>query len=506
MGSGFIEKHKRKSLLAALLLFLRSRAKYIVILLLVLAVSVPFVVSSDTFGRMLKLPVVVSVFKAMGMDGIVSALNPAYSGELVKSLMDKAAADNGGSYWSRLMGTANPAPCGSGCASSLAMVKGGDLFYSEAVKGKRPAPDEVADVVSAGEKARGEGAEVVDLVGSVMGASLADRYSGSNGPGPYVNRSLISKPGGIGDRKAGMYAGAMNQAGGKIPVPGRAQKVSAKMTGRASGFSWRNVRYKTSSFIVGKNIGGKRSMFQLAETFSTGESVKSRDSAYEYQAAYTGATYDGNDINLDAIQTDASASLDGTGVPGGFTDILDNANSGQKLAEDCANSQGVEGKKISDDAAGIDNISKGMGSPPKCYDHGAVDAWNDQVVRMRSLCEDFNVSQTALSAKCQTSNEPMGCENYSKSTDSGGMLISKCSEPNKWIMWLIAILCVAILIAIAVLFGPLLAAMAALAMYIAYSMFGGSLGGAGGADSQYTSKAVSAQDSKQLENKSETKP
>ena len=127
---------------------------------------------------------------------------------------------------------------------------------------------------------------------------------------------------------------------------------------------------------------------------------------------------------------------------------------------------------MTDDADAIDDIAESMGSAPKCYDHGAVDAWNDKVSQMNALCLDFNVQQTALSAACQTSNTPMGCEQYQKGTKQGGMIISKCQKPNKWIMWLIAMLIFFILLAIAVFMGPLIAFFAALAIYLAYSMLG----------------------------------
>ena len=496
MGTGFVKKHKRKSLLAALLLIFQGRAKYLVMTLLVVATSLPFVFTSESFGRMLEIPAVAAVFRAMGLSGVISSLNlnPKYSSEFVKNVMDKAAADSAqGSYWSRLMGAVNssfPGGRGDSGVSSLAMIKGGaELYKNETAKTgkKRPGPGEVAGVISAEEKARGEGAEVVDLegvlgggaggpgapggselYGDVMGANLADRYSGGSydSAGPYVNRSLISRPGSIGDRKSGMYANAVNQASGKIPVPGRAKKVPAMTTGRASGFIWKNVGYKTQSATVEKKIGSKRPMFQLAETFSVGNSaLKSKDSAPEYQAAYVGSTYDGNDINTDIIQTDANAPV----LPeSGFADTLDGVVAGQQLAEDCAKAQSDQGAKMSADADEMDRISQGA-SPPACYDN--IGPWNAGVARQGALCQDFNANQAILSRACQTSNTPMDCSMYFKDTKSGGMVISKCKKPGGAFSIFMFLLMIVLFVfaVVAMILGPLIAFVVAVIVgYIAY--------------------------------------
>jgi len=492
MANKFVEKHKRKSLLAALLFLFTGRTKYVVIALLVVLTSLPFVISGEMAGRFFEMPAVSGMLRMMGLDSVVSSLNPKYSSEFVKAAIDRAAAESAQtSYWNRLMGAVGSMlPCGPGCGgdSSLAMIKGGaELFKPEAAGKDSKRPGQVKGAVSAEDSARGEGADTVDLegmlsgaaggaadgglYGDVMGSNLADRYASGDGmaAGPYANRSLISQPGGSASRGEGLYSNAVKQAGGKIPVPGTPKKVNTKKMGKASGFSWRNVGYKTQSVKMDVRLNSKRPMFQLAETFGTTRGALTSN-APEYQSAYTGATYDGNDINLGNIQTDDDPmSLPDAGFTGAG---INNASGLGDIATECTDAQGVEGKKMTDDADAIDDIAAGMGSAPKCYDHGAVDNWNNKVSQMNALCVDFNVQQTALSAKCQTSNTPMGCEQYQKGTKSGGMIISKCSKPNKWIMWLIMFLCFAILIAIAVFMGPLAAFIAAMVMYMAYSMMG----------------------------------
>ena len=453
MATGFVKRHKRKSLLAAILYIFQGRAKYVTMALLVVGVSLPFAFSAETLGRMLAIPSVSAAFRAMGLGGIVSALNPTYSGELVKGIMDKAAADSAqGSYWSRLMGTVNSVlPCGAGChnVSSLGMITGGAEFYnSRTGRAGKKHPGEIIGAVSAEEKTPGEVADVVDLesmlsgagvrggdsglYGDLMGANLADRYSGgAEGTGPYANRSLISGPGGVVDHRAGMFANVMNQAGGRIPVPARAHRVSAKMTGRASGFSWKNVGYQTRNNNVDKKLGSKRPMFQLAETFSMAGSAIKKDTAYEYQAAYTGSTYDGNDVNDDILLGPAEGApiAPGTALTGADLQTFEALS---KAAKECTDSQANEGVKMADDAAQIDKTYKTLGSKPKCCDSGAVDAWNGKLMHIQALCLDFNANAAVLSQKCGGAGGKMTC-NYTSE------MVSHCSELNCWLAMLFII-------------------------------------------------------------------
>ena len=94
MGSKFVEKHKRKSLLAALLLIFRGRAKYVGVLLILAVLSVPFVISGETFGRIVMFQPVAAFLRTVGLGSIVSAINPKYSNDMMKAALDRAAADS----------------------------------------------------------------------------------------------------------------------------------------------------------------------------------------------------------------------------------------------------------------------------------------------------------------------------------------------------------------------------------------------------------------------------
>lgn len=495
MAQGLIEKYKRRTLLAALLLVFRGRVKYAAMLLAVAAVSLTFVFSGETFRGMLEIPPIAAMFRALHLGGLAADLSrgPEYSGELVKSAMDKAAADSArASYLNGLKGGALPCP---GCAAgdSLAMVKGNaDL---DGAGNKRAGPGEVTGVVGDEAKARGEGADAVRLDGT-LGAGVpggdAGLYGGSMGLSLAGLYSGGAKRAAAGDRKEGMFANALNQAGGMIPIPGRAAQVPSARMGRASGFSWRNVNYRTRSYALDKKAGAKRPIFQLAETYSVGNIAReSKDSASEYQAAYIGSTYDGNDVNLDIIQTEAGqAVFPKTGFP------IVSGGGGSQQAADCAKAQAVNGPKMSEDSAKMDQLSNQLAreSAPACYDD--IGSWNQRVAEQGELCKDYNANQAELSRACQTSNTAMDCSKYFNDTASGGMVISKCEKPHGplWMFMYLLMIVIAVIIAIALIFISLIAFMAALFAYFIWEALQGLGPGMGGGQALYKDKSVSETD------------
>lgn len=555
MANKFIEKHKRKSLLAMLLLLFQGRTRYLVLLLLLVSTSVPFVISGDMAGRFLGIPMVSSMLRMLGLGSVVSSLDPKYSGEFVKAAMARAAADGAqNSYWNSLVGAVGSmlpgggsgGSGGSGGNSSLAMIKGGaDLFQPDAdgKAGGKNRAGQVTGAVSAEDAAGGGGADTVDLegllndsagggagggsglYGDLMGANLADRYSasgggaggggsyggGGSGSGPYANKSLLSQPGGSAGRKDGMYANAIKQSGGKVPVPGNPKKVSTKKMGRVSGFTWKNVGYKTTYAKKSVGLSSQRPMFQLTETFGmTGGALTSNTP--EYQAAYTGTTYDGNNVNLGVIQTDVNAPQ----LPDiGFIDErIKKVEEIEKMSRGCVAAEAVNGKKMSDDAAAIDSIRKGMSSPPDCYTSG-VSAWNAKVRRLGLLCQDFNAQSALLAGRCQATHRPMGCSLYSSYADKGstGMLIRYCPKPTCshchgkkclgcgcCIIWYIFWLLVAALaLAIAIVMGPLIAAVFALAVIAAALLLTVNTGTGDEGAEAYTGVAASYQEGKMFD-------
>lgn len=461
MGSEFIDRHRKKTVWAALLLLFRGRAKYVAALLLVVAFSIPFVVSSETLGRMLAFPPVASALRLAGLGGLVDSLNPAYSRDLVKETLDKALADSReNSLWAKIFGGGQPSGSGSQ-ASGLAMLRGG--IYAEA--DAKAAPNKVKGAVDKESGADGQGADAVDL-GSMMPpdgipGSMADAMAGSFGSGsprPFMGRSFGA--GGVIDSRgsSAMYNSAVRTASERVPQEVKGRPDKAKL-GRVSGFSWKNVGYSKSRVAMGKGSGNKRSMFQLAETFSMGWSAKkSKDAAPEYQASYVGATFDGNDVNGDVISTDAEPVA---GVPDtGYTGSLMNTVGGMsQTAQECSEANGSHGSAMGEVSDRMDTILRGMGSPPKCCS-SRVKSWNAKVDEVVRLCGapdgstpgSFNYHLAELNKACK-SNTTEVCrqDNYRK------MHIKPCSKLKCFLAFLLLLLGLIIL-------SPLLLTAAVLAM------------------------------------------
>jgi hypothetical protein len=468
MGNKFLEKHKRKSVLAALLFIFQGRAKYVGVALMLIILSVPFVLSGDMLSRIIELRPVAAFLKTVGLESLASTINPKYSNDMLKAAIDKAADDSTqNSYWAKFLKSINATLPPGGGPSSLAMLRGGadDIFgppvINDGKDGKR-GPNQVKGAVNDEERKNGEAGDGVDLqgllagaagggaggadgglYGDLMGQNMAGNYGGgsASGSGPYIDRRAMGGPGGgAGGRAAGMYGKAVGQAASKVPVPGSPQKVNTKKMGRVSGFSWKNVGYKTSNSKVNVQLGSKKPMFQLAETFAmTNAAFRSKDSAYEYQAAYVGTTYDGNDANLDVIQTDATAPA----VPdNSFTQSdMDMAIGTQDLAKKCSEAQGTHGAAMSSDGKKMEDIGKSMGSPPSCCS-SRVGSWNGKIDNVMALCRDFNVHEAQLSAACQNTSSPMDCGRYSK------YKIKPCSWLKCFLAFLLMFLFFAVLLVI----------------------------------------------------------
>lgn len=471
MGSKFVERHKRKSVLAALLLLFQGRAKYVSIALMLLILSVPFVISGETLGRILELRPVAAFLRTVGLGSMVSVINPKYSNDMLRAAMDKAAEDSAqNSFWAKFLKSINATLPPGGPQDSLAMLRGGkaDIFGPLELKdgkGGKRGPGQVKGAVNDEERERGETGDEVDLAGllaggpggmgggpggsgsglygDLMGQNMAGSF-GSGGPrsgsGPYIDRSRMGS-GGAGGRSSGMYNKVMGQSASKVPVPGSPSKVNTKKMGRVSGFSWKNVGYKTSNAKMNVQLNSKKPMFQLAQTFAmTDAAYRSKDSAYEYQAAYVGTTYDGNDSNLDVIQTDA----DPVTVPPdtSFTGaVMDDAQALQDLAKGCSQAQGTHGAAMSADGKQMQQIGESLGKPPSCCSSG-VGRWNGKIDRIIALCNDFNGHEAQLAAACQNTSSPMNCGRYSK------YKIKPCSKLRCFLAFLLMLLFAPILLTI----------------------------------------------------------
>jgi hypothetical protein len=230
-----------------------------------------------------------------------------------------------------------------------------------------------------------------------------------------------------------MYGDAMNQAANKVPVAGNPKPVTGKRMGRVSGFSWRNTGYRGQGQNLGARVNRQGAMFRLAETFTmTGAAYKNSTASSEYQASYVGSTYDGNAVSAGEIQTDITPPA----VPDNSwtSDLMQGAEELNDMAVECSRVAGQQSPVISQNTKQIDEISKTLGSPPKCCKHGAVDRWNGKVEQIKALCVDNNSRQAVIAAACQNVHDPVNCNDYNS------MKISKCSKLKCWLGIILSIL------------------------------------------------------------------
>jgi hypothetical protein len=452
MGSKFIERHRRKSLLASLLLLFRGKARYVVLLVMVLGASAPFVVSQDMLYRLVTFAPVSYVLRAAGLHSVIASLNPAYSNDILQAAINRAMFESDqDSVWNSFLRGVSSTMTGGADVSSLAMLRGGADLYRAAEGGKagKGKPGEVKGAVSDEEKARGGGADAVDFEDYLAGAGApgdgsgfgymnrgdgSGSYGGALGAGsPFMNRTMLSGGRGAAGPADGMYGGAMSHAASRVPVAGNPKPITGKNMGRVSGFSWRNAGYRGQGQSLNARINRQGAMFRLAETFTmTGAAYRNSTASSEYQASYVGSTYDGNAVGGEQIQTDVTPPP----VPDNSwtSDLMQGANELTDMAKECSRVAGEQSPVISQNTKKIDEISKTLGSPPKCCKHGAVDRWNGKVEQIKALCVDNNSRQAVIAAACQNVHEAVNCNDYNS------MKISKCSKLKCWLGIILAIL------------------------------------------------------------------
>ncbi|MEW5950578.1 MAG: DUF308 domain-containing protein [Elusimicrobiota bacterium] len=436
--SKFLERHKRKSLLAALLLIFQGRAKYIAVALVVVALSVPFAVSGDMLNKFLELPPVVSLLKSVGLGSVLSSINPNYTRDLVKSALARASEDSDKySLWQKIFGTASGGANGQG---TVGMVRAGE-DWDKISKGRGGGP--IKGVVSDEEIAKGQGADALNFEDMLaMGeGGMGDMAFGSGGGsdyGPYMNRNYIKGPGTAG-KNEGMFNSAYGSANIPEPRDPKTGKIrNAKKMGRLSGFSWKNVGYRAKGSSMDVRINSnRRALFQASEAFTMTSAAYKQNPSYETQASYVGSTYDGNEVNADVVTTDGAPSLPDSGFTGS---LMTSAGAWSDMAEKCAKANETESAKISQYQKEQTDLAPKLKDRPKCCKHSAVDNYNNNVVeKMRELCKKINTASANLGAACQNSNP----QQYDCGKTYDDMRVSKCS---KWKCWLGVILGVLLII------------------------------------------------------------
>lgn len=432
MGSKFVEKHKRKSVWALLLLLLRGRGKYVAILVVVLLFSIPFVATSDMVERFLGLSPVRYMVKLFGLESVMASINPRYSTDILKAVFDRLK-DEYSEFNPFLKGMRDEDRGGIG---TLAYVKVGDVLNAEKKRKGRGSKDgSEIDGVSDKQNESADGVDFSDLLAGNNGAAgklgrlsfSSDLNSpffesgnqfmnGSSSLAAFNSKNFLSSitgKGGIaGKGNIGANALALSEKGVpevKSPVLSR-KGVRISKSGSVTAFAWKKSGYlKNGADLSVKISGNRRALFQMGETMATTSMAYKQNPAYEYQAAYVGSTYDGTSMKggLVATSADNNTSVPDTGY---VSTVVDSAQNWEQLAKDCTDAQATHGTKISKLQDEMDEISKTMGKPPKCCS-SAVHAWNAKVNTLVQKCNELNSESQALGQKCQNSTpQTINCQ------------------------------------------------------------------------------------------------
>jgi hypothetical protein len=465
MGNKFIERHKRKPLLALLLLLFRGRSKYIALLVIVILFSLPFVATSDMIERFFGLSPVKYMLKFLGLESVVASINPKYSTDIIKATFDRLKQETKGySLW-------NKAGLGEedrGERGTLAFVKVDDEIFKKK-EGKNGKTGRDVDIGYSNEKEGGN--KEVDLddiisgksgdLGLSLNSDLFSKGFGNKFGGGLLGNSGFDGSSAFGKNTFGSYGpfiakdtfqGSKNNFGvdykgkgsiglnaldnikGNIPDVSNLSlskkgKVKVSKMGSLTAYGWKNVGYTKKGAVVDVNTSGsRRALFQMGETLATTSMAYKQNPAYEYQAAYTGATYDGNSLNLNIVQTagDSNTTLPNTGY---VSDVIGSAEHWVEIANKCQDAQAVHGTAISKLQDEIDKISKTMTNPPKCCKHGAVSKWNSKVSQLVEKCNQINSHSVSLANECGNSTpQTVNCQ-----STYGELYIKPCS---KWKCWL----------------------------------------------------------------------
>jgi hypothetical protein len=473
MGSKFIEKHKRKSILGLLLLLFRGRSKYIALLVIVILFSLPFVATSDMIERFFGISAVRYLVKLFGLESVIASINPKYSTDIIKATFDRLKQETQDyNLWNKIgLGEEN-----RGERGGLQFVKVDDEIFNKK-EGKTKKGERDVDVGYSRDKEGGEGDREVDLddiisgKGGGLGLSLnSDLFSngfGSGFGGGLFGNSGFGGSSAFGKNTFGSYGpfiakdtfqGSKNNFGvnykgkgsigsnaldnikGNIPDVSNLSlskkgKVKVSKMGSLTAYGWKNVGYTKKGAVVDVNTSGsRRALFQMGETLATTSMAYKQNPAYEYQAAYTGATYDGNSLNLDIVQTagDSNTTLPDTGY---VSDVIGSAEHWEEIAKKCQDAQAVHGTAISKLQDEIDNILKTMTNPPKCCNHGAVSKWNSKVSQLVEKCNQINSHSVSLANECGSSTpQTVNCQ-----STYGKLYIKPCSKWKCWLGFILAI-------------------------------------------------------------------
>lgn len=429
MNKNFFERNKKKSAAGLLLLFLKGRGKYILILFLALFASAPLVVTSDAFKAFTNHPAVAAVIRSLGLGGY--QFNDS-------DMLAQAAHNSGGkksSYWQKYFKAIN-SPLPTGKFTSMKYLKGdisdlGPVKISDKKKNKygikgvaneenagteNPAVQSGVDLSGLVAAARGE---TTDLDGATALSDSTTMELGVNSAfGPFVGQKTVMSNGGAINKKDSLANNISKDFAARVPKASSSSNKSpkaGKRTGRASSFAWNKMARgkRAGAFNPNAKKGRTPSMTNMIEAYAYSRSATESDMVATIDTL-AGAPFDGNPVEESVLDTGEPISMPSGSSYAGYVsagigisdDFADCGNALQK-----ANDETVD--EIEENSATYNDL----GSRPSCSwrKAGARRRYNRKLEKIRKNCvkieDTFNKANTD---KCKGEYPVMdlSCQQY----------------------------------------------------------------------------------------------
>ncbi len=457
--STFLEKNKKKSALAALLLFLRTRKTATALLLVAALVSFLFAGPSNL---LLRVPGGVRMAAGAawlaGKAGVdiskwgLSSGKRGY-GDLLAAFRE-AKDGSGKAGWTAFMGA--PGAVGVG---SVDFVKGDrkDLEAASGSGAKLPKPGSVEGVLNPDDaRDRGEGEGVALLESDVSGEreglvknAFAGGFAAKSGDGGGAEEALS----GGAFASAGFFSGGRGATSGKLgdvlkgglegiaAAPGKGVAIAGGAKGRLSASKAAAMRVRTTKGLLGAHtIGGQRAIVQLVagRARASVAVAPGGDCPGECAATETGRIYIGKVAGAGVLKTDmesapalsADAHIPSVADPAKLIECMDTVMKCQQGKTDDIERSGKLSTQIEGLAA---RMLGACGDPCHC---GTCNSLKGQI---KSLCSDLQVTGDAVDKQC---DRPPFCAAIdaatpsSSSSDKGknlcAMDMGKCGCNDLW--------------------------------------------------------------------------
>ena len=431
MNKNFFERNKKKSAAGLLLLFLKGRGKYFLILFLALFASAPLVVTSDAFKAFTNHPAVAAVIRSLGLGGY--QFNDS-------DMLAQAAHNSGGkksSYWQKYFKAIN-SPLPTGKFTSMKYLKGdisdlGPVKISDKKKNKygikgvaneenagteNPAVQSGVDLSGLVAAARGEATE---LDGATPLSDSTTMELGVNSAfGPFVGQKTVMSNGGAINKKDSLTNNISKDFANRVPKASSSSNKSpkaGKRAGRASSFAWNKMARgkRAGAFNPNAKKGRTPSMTNMIEAYAYSRSATESDMVATIDTL-AGAPFDGNPVEESVLDTGEPVSMPSGSSYAGY--VSAGLNIGDDFTE-CGRALQNASESTVDEQEENAAKYKALGSRPSCSLRSRLakkpTKYNNKLETIRKNCvtiqDTFNKANTE---KCKGEYPTMdlSCHQY----------------------------------------------------------------------------------------------